>query len=94
MAINIPTLNNTSVATKLVSFAAPTNKNRECILVVDDSLRVRKVFVKCLSNRFQSVVAASVSEAVGFLNLFEPSEMDVLELTVERPLERQNLFVL
>ena len=135
--------------TETLNFATSSSETKERILIVDDSRTVRKVFVKCLSNRYICAEASSYLEALEQLNasefelvitdilmpgisgtellrkiiedypdtavimvsgvnhpqraldavrlgafdyLFKPCEMNVLELTVERALERRNLL--
>lgn len=128
----------------------PTAEEKERILIVDDSVVVRKVFANYLSNRYICIEAGSYNEAIEYLNktsfvlvladqimpglsgtellrkiiekytdtavimvsginqpqraldairlgafdyLIKPCELGVLELTVERALERRNLML-
>lgn len=131
-------------------FIFSSDEERERVLIVDDSITVRKVFAKALSTRYACFEASSVSEAFSKLSeiefalvitdvlmpglsgvellrkiietypdtavimvsgvnqpqraldavrlgafdyLFKPCDLSVLELTVERALERRNLLL-
>ena len=135
--------------TATLNFATSSDETKERILIVDDSITVRKLFAKCLSTRYLCLEASSYLEALerlkasefelvitdilmpgisgtellrkiienypdtavimvsgvnhpqraldavrlgAFDYLFKPCEMNVLELTVERALERRNLL--
>lgn len=150
MSIYLPTLNLKTESAAVVCRAAPAEENREKILIVDDSSTVRRMFAKCLSERYTCFEAASVDEALNHLRandfalvisdiimpglsgtellrkiveiypdiaviivsgvnrpqraldavrlgafdyLFKPCDLDVLELTVERALERRALLI-
>ena len=131
-------------------FAFSSDEDRECILIVDDSSTVRKIFARCLSARYICAEASSVTDAFAklaetefalvitdvlmpglsgvellrkiieaypdtavimvsgvnqpqraldavrlgaFDYLFKPCDLSVLELTVERALERRSLLL-
>jgi two-component system NtrC family sensor kinase len=133
-----------------INFVVPSVAQKEQILIVDDSITVRKVLARCLSKKYECVEASSVNDALSHLKqtkfalvisdvmmpgisgtellrkivasypdtavimvsgvdqpkraldavrlgafdyLFKPCEMDVLELTVERALERRQLLI-